>query len=270
VTGGELAYGAMVGLAACAAFTIRRVEGRRLGYVDRPGYRFVGLWCVAGAIVGARLGMLFYVEPQSTDGLRAAFYEVGFDGKTVLGALTGGYIFGEIGKRVVGVRFSTGDALAVALPVGQALGRIGCFIAGCCFGTPTSLPWAVVQHGVARHPVQLYEAAGCVVLASVLFAIRRTPRPPGPLFRLYLVGYAAIRFCTEFVRGEPQLAIGPVSWAQMYCLAMGIAFALSIHVGARGRARTGSTRRDAAVDRGVRIPQPPGPGDTSRTDDPTA
>jgi phosphatidylglycerol:prolipoprotein diacylglycerol transferase len=177
--------------------------------------------------------MFFYEAIPEGEAVQRAVYTLGFDGKTILGALTGGYILGEIGKKVVGVRFSTGDALAIALPVGQAIGRLGCFCAGCCYGAPSSAPWAVHQHGALRHPVALYEAAACLALAGLLAAIRRCRRPPGHLFRYYLIGYAAIRFTTEVFRGEPQVRIGPMSSAQLYCLLAGLGFLVSLRFNRR-------------------------------------
>jgi phosphatidylglycerol:prolipoprotein diacylglycerol transferase len=145
-----------------------------------------------------------------------------------VGALAGGYLFGELTKKLAGVRFSTGDALAFALPVGQAIGRLGCFFGGCCYGTASSLPWAVYEHGALRHPVMLYESALDLALAAALFAIRNRPRPPGHLFRYYLLGYAAVRLGLEALRGEPQRSVGPLSFTQLLCIAAIVALALSL------------------------------------------
>lgn len=267
----ELGYGALIAFAAALSFAIRRAEGKRLGYLAHPGYRWVGLWCVWGAVVGARAGTFFYEGMSADEALRQASYTLGFDGKTVLGALTGGYIFGELGKKIVGVRFSTGDALAVALPVGQAIGRLGCLWAGCCYGTPTDMPWAIHQHGVLRHPTQLYEAIACGLLAGGLYAIRHHHRPAGHLFRYYLIGYAAIRFFTETFRGEPQIRVGPLTSAQLYCFLMGLLLLLSVW-------RTGATADQTGVRAHSRAEEDPlrrrplttTPDDRSQTSDPTA
>ncbi|MEM6954448.1 MAG: prolipoprotein diacylglyceryl transferase family protein [Myxococcota bacterium] len=207
---------------------IRRREGVRLGYVRDPRYRWVGLACLLGAVLGAKLGMLFYLSVDQLLELGARAADLRFDGKTVLGAITGGYIAGELAKKALGVRYSTGDALAVALPVGQAIGRLGCFFTGCCFGAPCELPWSVAQHDALRHPVQLYESAACLALAGWLWSTRTRPRRAGFLFRYYLIGYAAIRFSMEFFRGEPQRQLGPLSYAQVYCLIIALVFAVSL------------------------------------------
>jgi prolipoprotein diacylglyceryltransferase len=224
-----------VALGASVALGIRRYESRRLGYTGHPGYRFVGAGCLVGAVLGAKLGMLLYLRLDDMPGLLTAARSLRFDGKTIVGALAGGYLLGELTKKLAGVKFSTGDALAVALPVGQAIGRIGCFFGGCCYGTPTSVPWGVYGHGAVRHPVVLYESVLDLVLAAVLFAVRKKRRPPGHLFRYYLVGYATIRFCLESLRGEPQRALGPLSFTQLFCLGAAVVLGLSLRRGSGPR-----------------------------------
>lgn len=223
-----MAYGACVAIGALVAFVIRRRESTRLGYTAHPGYRFVGMGCLVGAVVGSKLAMLLYLPLNDMPRLWDAARSLRFDGKSIVGALAGGYLFGELAKKLAGVKFSTGDALAVALPVSQAIGRLGCFFAGCCYGTATSLPWAVHSHGAMRHPVVLYESALDLVLAGVLYAARDVPRTPGHLFRWYLVGYAAIRFSLESLRGEPQRSVGPFSAVQIICLVAAIALLVSL------------------------------------------
>jgi phosphatidylglycerol:prolipoprotein diacylglycerol transferase len=188
--------------------------------------------------------MLLYLPLDDMPRLLAEAQSLRFDGKTIVGALAGGYLFGELTKKLAKVEFSTGDALAVALPLGQAIGRVGCFFGGCCYGTACSLPWAVYSHGAARHPVMLYEAALDLALAAVLVAVRARSRPltrskarnvavllarpPGHLFRYYLIGYGVIRFSLEFLRGEPQRTLGPLSFTQVICLLAVAALGISL------------------------------------------
>ncbi len=223
-----VAYGVCVALGAVVALVVRRREAARLGYTTHPGYRFVGAGCLVGAVVGAKLGMLFYLPLHDMPRLLAEAQSLRFDGKTIVGALAGGYLFGELTKKLAGVKFSTGDALAVALPVGQAIGRIGCFFGGCCYGTPCSLPWAVYNHDAWRHPVVLYEATLDLAVAAALFSVRNRPLSPGHLFRYYLIAYGVIRFCLEALRGEPQRTLGPLSFTQVFCLLAIAALGISL------------------------------------------
>ncbi|MFM2089838.1 MAG: hypothetical protein RLZZ127_327 [Planctomycetota bacterium] len=93
------------------------------------------------------------------------------------------------------------DALAPAVLAGLAVGRIGCFFNGCCFGSPCALPWAVG----GRHPTQLYEAAACTALALLTAVAGRRLRVPGHAACLALAGYAVWRFANEALRDRGPL-----------------------------------------------------------------
>jgi phosphatidylglycerol:prolipoprotein diacylglycerol transferase len=100
------------------------------------------------------------------------------------------------------------DLMAPSAALGHAFGRMGCFLNGCCFGTPCHCAWGVnyadVYHvcaGQTLYPVQLFEAANNLLLAGVLcFALVKLAR--GQTFTLYLVLYGIARFCLEFLRGD--------------------------------------------------------------------
>lgn len=107
----------------------------------------------------------------------------------------------------------TSDFLIVGLPLGHALGRIGCFLAGCCYGKPTALPWGVTftdPHslvppqllGVPLHPTQLYEAALNFALFLLLHVASKKPHKDGQILVLYVMFYAVMRFSLEFLRGD--------------------------------------------------------------------
>ena len=109
------------------------------------------------------------------------------------------------------------DAVVIGIAAGHALGRIGCFLAGCCYGRPTDLPWGVIftnriAHisagtplGIRLHPVQIYESALEGLLALFLIYLARTAwLGTGALFATYLLGYGTIRFGLEFLRGVPK------------------------------------------------------------------
>jgi phosphatidylglycerol---prolipoprotein diacylglyceryl transferase len=108
-----------------------------------------------------------------------------------------------------------------------AVGRLGCFVAGCCYGRPTSLPWGVVfaQHdSQPRHPTQLYEAAFHALAAVVLYQLQRVGVFRGNLIKLYIIAYAAYRFLTEFLREEQRLWLDLTGY-QWSALAMIVVFA---------------------------------------------
>ena len=105
------------------------------------------------------------------------------------------------------------DFYIVALPLGHAIGRIGCFLAGCCHGRPTDMPWGIAftdPHslvapqflGVPLHPTQLYEVGLNLVLFFVLQYCYKKQHRPGTILALYIIGYAFLRFFIEFFRGD--------------------------------------------------------------------
>ena len=104
--------------------------------------------------------------------------------------------------------FRMADLMAPSAVLGHAFGRIGCFLNGCCFGTPCHCSWGVTYPeayhlGIAQalYPVQLFEAANNFVLVVVLcFALRKLAK--GQTFTLYLALYGIARFCLEFIRGD--------------------------------------------------------------------
>lgn len=107
------------------------------------------------------------------------------------------------------------DTYSAALPLGHALGRIGCFSAGCCYGKPTWLPWGVTftnpvaaqivgtPLGIALHPTQLYEAAAELGNFFFLMWLSRRQRFTGQIFGTYLILYGFERGLIEIVRGDP-------------------------------------------------------------------
>ena len=142
---------------------------------------------------------------------------------SVIGGIIGGFIGVEIFKKIVGHEESTGDAFAIAIPIGHAIGRIGCFLSGCCFGQVCDLPWAIsypkdsipfLVHKHANllsdnsmasipiHPIPIYEIIFNIILFLILIKIRNNFRVNGALFRFYIFSYCLFRFFEEFLRAD--------------------------------------------------------------------
>jgi phosphatidylglycerol:prolipoprotein diacylglycerol transferase len=146
------------------------------------------------------------------------------------------------------------DVLAPALAAGHAVGRVGCFLAGCCWGSECSRAWAVTftsqdAHGmfgtplnVPLHPAQLYEAALTGLVAWALLAAAGRPHAPGRIFSLYLVLYSAARFAVEFTREhqEPLPFGGPITFTQWISVAL---FGTGLALLARMRGGPSAARR---------------------------
>jgi phosphatidylglycerol:prolipoprotein diacylglycerol transferase len=127
----------------------------------------------------------------------------------------GGFLFafptGYLYLKKHGLPFlKTCDILAPGLALGESLGRIGCFFAGCCYGRPTDLSWGVTfthpnslaKLGVSLHPTQLYSSAAAVLMFIILVSFRRFKRADGQIVFLYVLLYALGRLFIENVRGD--------------------------------------------------------------------
>src|SRR5450432_1248853 len=137
---------------------------------DRDRSLWIGVAAIVGAAIGAKLG--YWIEDPRNAFANFPDWRHLLEGKTIVGALLGGLIGVEAIKRAIGAQGSSGDAFALPLIVGIAMGRIGCFLAGLddhTYGNPTQMLWAVdFGDGVPRHPTQLYEIAFLLVLATLL------------------------------------------------------------------------------------------------------
>ena len=131
-------------------------------------------------------------------------------GKSVLGALLGGYAGVEIAKKAIGYTAPTGDWFAIVAPLGIALGRVGCLLHGCCTGVVCQPAWWTLRDaaGVDRWPAVPVEL-GFNVAAIALFAtLRRAGKLRDQLFHIYLIAYGLFRFGHEFLRATPRLSHG--------------------------------------------------------------
>jgi phosphatidylglycerol:prolipoprotein diacylglycerol transferase len=149
----------------------------------------------------------------------------------VLGAIALTIIYTRIAKIPL---LALLDCYSAGLPLGHAIGRLGCFMAGCCYGKPTTLPWGVMftnpiaprlvgtPMGVPLHPTQLYEAAAefCNFLILIWIGKRQTFK--GQILGTYLLLYGFERSAIEFVRGDPDRTLmfhGAVSLMQIVAVA---------------------------------------------------
>jgi phosphatidylglycerol:prolipoprotein diacylglycerol transferase len=113
-------------------------------------------------------------------------------------------------------------ALLLALIFGHGIGRLGCLLAGCCYGSPTDWWWAIDLHGDHRHPTQLIEALGLLGFGSFLWK----KQPTVILIAFYFVFYGVMRFMTEMLRGDEIRGVwGPLTpsqWISLLFISIGI------------------------------------------------
>ncbi len=155
------------------------------------------------------------------------------DGHSLLGALVFcAALLLAISRIVPGISFwPTADAFSLGVPVGLFFARIGCYMKGCCWGTPIQeghpfhgLSVKLIRNSLLTlHPVQLYSAAAALAIFCILLAVRRRWKTPGLLSVLFLLLYAAARFFLEFFRGDTRALFANLTFYQGICLALFLA-----------------------------------------------
>lgn len=202
-------YGVLLALAALAAIGLVKVMAPRAGLdADRLVDLFV--FSLLGSFVGAKVALIIGDFPEFSD------HPVRFmlDNLRSFGAFYGGFIAG-LAVAVYYLRkhhipfWPAADVTAVCLALGQAMGRWGCFFAGCCYGKPTDLPWGMVfpavplcANGTAIHPWPIYESLADLAIFGLLMWLFSRRRFPGQVFLTYVIFYATARGLLEFLRGD--------------------------------------------------------------------
>lgn len=207
-----VALGFLVGLASAA------YNARRAGLNGEVVYDLAP-WLVGAGLIGARLMYVISYWDRDFAGrpLREAF-AVWNGGLVFYGGLILASLVGLWRIRAMKLPLWTmADCLAPGIAIGHTFGRMGCLLNGCCFGRPTSLPWAIhfpANHstaGAGLHPTQVYEALLNLAFFGLLMWAFPRRRFAGQIFALYLVGYAILRAVTEWFRGDYDYISRPVA-----------------------------------------------------------
>ena len=230
-------YGLLVALGFLAGLTLSIRLAKRAG-LDADRVNNLAIYCALAGLLGAKLfmflfdweiylrdpGQIFTMETLQAAGV----YQGGF----IVAFFAGWWLIQRYGLPVL----TTMDCLAPGVALGQAIGRLGCLAAGCCWGGQCDRPWAItftnveanrltgVPLGQPLHPAQIYEAVANLILAVFLYRLfLRQPRP-GTVIGLYLVLYSAVRFVIEFFRFHAQSLPfgGPFSNTQWIAIAMAL------------------------------------------------
>lgn len=165
----------------------------------------VALGALGGGMIGAKASMFIFLGPATF--IKDLPY-LWYSGQAWTGAFFGGYLGVLLVKRFNHINYPTGDVFALALPMAQAIGRLGNLLGGDPFGLPSNLPWAIMQQGVRRQPSALYELVLDLVLFAIIWRLRDKMPRSGDLFKLYVVGYCTFRFLVDFTRADPHVFLG--------------------------------------------------------------
>lgn len=224
-----VAVGFLIGL----GFAVR--QARKEGI---PADKIIdlGFYILLTAIIGSRLGFILinasYYIKNPLDIFKIWEGGLVFYGGVLLAVPTAIWY---VKKNGLGI-WRMADVFAPSIAIGHAIGRLGCFFAGCCYGkTAESLPWAVTftdpeclaRIGIPLHPTQLYESAGEFINFLILITLRRYKSFNGQLFMTYLLLYSVLRFIVESFRGDvsrgfitPQLSVSQGISILMFLIAV--------------------------------------------------
>lgn len=210
-------YGLLVviGFLAGIGVTVHLAKRRKL---DAELIGNLGVYCALAGLLGAKLLMFaFDFKYYASDPSRIFSADTLLSAGVFYGGFLAAFAFAAFYVRRQKLPLAqTLDVFAPGVALGHAIGRLGCFATGCCWGLRCDRPWAVtftnpeaneltgVPLNQALHPVQLYESALTFAVFAVLYRLSVKPRPDGEIFGLYLALYSLVRIFTEFFREHAQ------------------------------------------------------------------
>ncbi len=249
-------YGFMMAVGVGMALWFIYVQAKKAG-LDAPALLDAAFYTIIFSLLGAKL-ILFLGNVSYYLSSPKELLSLAKSGGVFQGGLTFGVIFALwYFRRKKIPTWKTADLVGPALAMGHGFGRIGCFSAGCCYGSECVEPWSVVFKNeyahdltgiplnVHLHPVQLYEAALNFLNFAVLFLILKKKRFDGQVFSFYIINYSIIRFITEYFRGDHPdkvyfirgaTTLSSLSYPQLYCL-LGVLGGIGLAVVLRRRGR---------------------------------
>lgn len=210
-------YTVFMVLAFIAAFICYKMTATKINKEDRSNRTLIVVFALLGGILGAKIPILIFnynilfKYPENINLI--------FSGKTIIGGLIGGFLAVFILKRTLNINIKTGNDIAAPAALGMAIGRIGCFLGGCCYGIEAPKLLGVnFGDGIYRYPTQLYEFVfDFGLFLFLLYLKNKKELKPGILFRYLLNSYLTFRFFIEFIRESDKIVFG-ITYYQIICL----------------------------------------------------
>ncbi|MBQ7567386.1 prolipoprotein diacylglyceryl transferase [bacterium] len=225
-------YGFVMAVAICVGVLYAMHIGKKRG-LDPYDISYVGLWTVIIGLLGARFAYVAqHIDNYLQDPLLIMNFRRG--GIAIQGALLFGFTATALSCKHYGIKMLNGmDVYMSPVLLGMAIGRIGCVMQGCCYGSPcsASLPWAITYPEalhiacVPRHPSQIYEALLDIALIFLVNWVFRRASFYGQAFWTGIAGYGVVRFITEFFRecdSAPVLVLTLAQWAAVLFIVLGV------------------------------------------------
>ena len=231
-------YGFMMAVGVAFGLWFIYAQAKKAG-LDANRIMDAAFYTIIVSLIGAKL-FLFISNISYYVAYPKELFALARSGGVFQGGLTFGVIYALwYFRRKKIPTWPTADLIAPALALGHGFGRIGCFSAGCCYGSDCALPWAVVFKNeyaadltgvhlhTPLHPVQLYEAILNFLNFGILFIILKKKKFDGQVFAFYIINYSVIRFFTEYFRGDHSEKIffirgatplSSLSLPQLFCL----------------------------------------------------
>jgi phosphatidylglycerol:prolipoprotein diacylglycerol transferase len=206
-------YGVLLAAAFVLGLWIASRQARRAG-LDAEKVTDLAVYVLIAGLLGAKLGLLVVEWSYYSKNLGELFSLLQSGGVFYGGLIAAFPVAWWYVRKHALPGWTAADALAPGVVLGQSVGRLGCFAAGCCFGKPTSVAWAVTFRDLyaARavgtpmdtplHPTQLYESAATFLIFLVLLAVAKRKRFEGQVVLSYVLLYSVARFTIEFFRGD--------------------------------------------------------------------
>lgn len=220
-------YGLMTALAIAAAIGLGEHEVKRSKIAEEGYIMGLGIAAVIGGYAASKLLFWITILPQILEN-PAIILDYLSNGFVVFGGLIGGVLTAYVYCRKKKTDFwTTFDLAAPAVALAQSIGRVGCFLAGCCYGRPTEGALGVVFHsssyapaGVKLFPIQLVSSGLDFLNFLLLFAMwRKGGLKRGMVGVTYIITYSAGRFVLEYFRGDLERgAVGALSTSQFIAI----------------------------------------------------
>lgn len=226
-------YGFFVFLGVILGYLFSLNEAKKIG-IDKDKFSNIAFWSILFSFIGARLlYILVNFKEFLANPIEILLSRSGF-------VFYGGVIFGIISAFYYSKRYNIDflrllDISAFGIVLGHAIGRLGCFSYGCCYGKPTNSFIGVVfkatspvrPQGVKVIPTQLIESFFLIVIFFILRYIRRKTKLKGAIFFSYFLLYGILRFIIEFFRGDERgyfLFFSTSQWISIFAIIISIGY----------------------------------------------